>query len=400
LKAAALLAAAALHADPAFTAKATALLEAGQFTEARQLAEAVLKTRPEDPDALVFGGTAVLYEGVDFRREESIYKPSADPRQEPEAYVAPELAREVAGYWKKVPALDPARSSLWGDLAQLLFRSGAGAEALDAAAQAVADPGAGPEALEAASTVFVLSLDWKRAGLAESRIPGSRAALLYQGLEAWRTGQDGWRTPLLDFARNPGSRPSGAQLAAYLAGPQMRDTEAGYQAAIDAEQTPASLAVRQKWTDRFPDQLRPRFELARFLSQYGSSGLAAIHFTELEKRGAAKTPAERESVSFQRAWALQASGQYGAAKAEWTDLLASREFYIRTAAAWFLGRDALQRGRPAEAKKIWTDRLALPPDPLDKAGRQPPQRYLPAAIEEPAGSKYATWAAEVYKTLK
>src|SRR6185369_6665494 len=95
----------------------------------------------------------------------------------------PSGASAVASWWKRVPALAPDRASLWGDLAQLTFRAGDSALALDYAAKALATS-TDPESLQAASSVFLLNLDAGRAVAALSRIPGNRTALLYQGLEA------------------------------------------------------------------------------------------------------------------------------------------------------------------------------------------------------------------------
>ncbi len=69
-------------------------------------------------------GTAALYDALEPARDESIEHPLTDPSGEPVARLRPEGARAVAAFWKRVPALDPTREYLWGDLARMTFRSG------------------------------------------------------------------------------------------------------------------------------------------------------------------------------------------------------------------------------------------------------------------------------------
>jgi tetratricopeptide (TPR) repeat protein len=372
-------------ADPAFWERATALLGEGKVAEAETLAQGVLAATPDDADALVIAGTAVLYGKMAPRRDDSIFRPVVDPLADPDYRLSPGGADAVAAYWKRVPALDPARSYLWGDLAQLTFRSGDTLRALDWAKQALAGP-ADPEGLAAAASVFALNLDWARAAQALALVPGNRTTLLYQGLEAWRTGKDGWRVPLKAFVDNPGPDPAGTKLAAFLLGPDMRDSEAGLQNAAQAETGIAALAVRQKYVERYPDKFQPRLDLARNLAQYGSFAKALDHYGEIDRRGLATTPEQKVTVLFQEAWALQAMGRHPEADKVWEMLVDASDFYVRSAAAWFLGEDALANGKPDQAKLWWT--------------RQPVSKVpMPAVADEPARSKYAAWCAAELKKL-
>jgi len=380
-----------LGAAPSFLEEASALLNQGQVDQAGALARTVLSGNPDDADALVVAGTAVLYQNLRARPDDSIFRPETNPKAPPTQDLTPAGADAVAAYWKRVPALDPTRAYLWGDLAQMTFRAGDGAHALEYA-QAALDAGiTDPEALDAVALVFALNLDWNHAAAALEKVPGNRTALLYRGLELWRTGQDGWRPVLKDFAANPGPQKAGAALAAYLVGPAMRDTEAGFQAAAGAEATTASLAVLQKYVDRYPDRLVARLNLARTLSQYGSYAKALVHYGEIDRRALATTPDQKQTVLFQEAWAYQASGRIPEAANLWKTLAESRDFFVRSAAAWFLGQEALGRDKPQEARFYWTRRLELPPVQPEKTPPAPPE-FLPAPAEMPAGSKYAYWA--------
>lgn len=364
------LTAAALQAEPVFWDRAVVLLQEGRWDEAGVLAQETLKAAPDDADALVVAGTAVLYQRLEARRDDSIFKPDVDGDAKGEPRLSPEAVEAVAGFWKRVPDQDPERTYLWGDLAQMTFRAGDSATALEYALLALKAPKSDPESLRTAASVFALNLDWSRAAEAMQKIPGERLGLLYLGLELWRTGKDGWRVPLKAFADNPGPQKTGAALAAYLIGPAMRDTEAGYLEALKVEEGIPSLAVRQKHAERYPNKFLPRLDLARSLCQFGSFVKALGYFAEIDRKALAVTPEERQSVLFQQAWAHQGAGHRAEAARLWGLLTEARDFYVRSAAAWFLGREALVSGKREEAAAWWSQ-----------------------VASEPARSKYAYWAA-------
>ena len=359
-----------LAAEPTFLAQASDLLNEGRIDETATLVQQALATNPDDPDALVIQGTVVLYRNLHPRREDSIYRPQAEPAGPRAPALDPSGAAAIADWWKRVPARDPARIYLWGDLAQLTFRAGDSSQALAYAAEALVSP-PDPEALQAAASVFLLNLDADRAVQALEKIPGNRSSLLYRGLEAWRLGKEEWQTPLKAYVADPGLDKTGVQLASFLIGPGMRDTEAGFLEALKTENDIPALFVRQKYVDRYPDKFLARLDLARSLSQFGSFALALAQYSEIDKRGLASSPDERLAVAFQQAWAFQASGRVEEASNLWEAIADSRDFYLRSAACWFLGQNATGRADTAAAKGWWS-RVA----------------------DEPARSKYAFWALE------
>jgi hypothetical protein len=365
-------------ADPAFLSRASGLLAEGNVDSADALARSVLDAAPDDADALVIEGTAVLYRQLVVRRSDSIFRPDADPAAAGTPSLTPSGAQAVASYWKRVPGLDASRSYLWGDLAQLTFRAGDAAGAVEFARSALTAEPPDAEALQAAAQVFLLNLDFPRGAQALARIPGNRSNLLYQGLEAWRTGKDGWRTPLKAFVDDPGADTAGSKLAAYLLGSAMRDTEAGYLEALKLEPgTPASLAVRLKYVDRYPNKFASRFDLGRSLNQFGSYSKALAQFDEIDRHQLTNLPEERQAVLFQQAWANQASGHPQEASRLWDMVSDSRDFYLRSAAAWFLGSNLAALGKTSDAKDWWLK-----------------------VADEPARSKFAFWADAELKKLR
>ena len=78
----------------------------------------------------------------------------------------------------------------------------------------------------------------------------------------------------------------------------------------------------------------------------------------------------------QQAWALQGSGRLREASRLWEMVSAARDFYLRSAACWFLGANAVTQGKTVEAKDWWNK-----------------------VADEPARSKYAYWANEELKKL-
>lgn len=365
-----------VSADASFWEKAVELLGEGNLVAAADLSKAALEANPQDADALVIAGTAVLYQRMESRRDDSIFRPEVEVSAPGEPHLTPEGVDAAATYWRQVPSLDPGRSYLWGDLAQLTFRSGDTARALEYATLALTSSIPDPGALRSAAQVFALNLDWNRASQALLKIPGERLGLLYQGLDAWRTGKDGWRIPLKAFIDNPGPQKTGVALASYLIGPAMRDTEAGFLEALKTEDSVGTLAVRQKYVERYPDKFQPRLDLARSLCQYGSFVKALSHYAEIDRKAVAVGADQKQAVLFQQAWAHQGAGHRAEAMRLWAQLADSRDFFLRSAAAWFLGEEALREGKIAEARDAWTP-----------------------VSTEPARSKYAFWCAQELKKL-
>ena len=366
-----------LTANPAFLAQATSLLSRGNLDDAGALAQGVLATSPDDADALVVAGTVTLYKSLAPRRSDSIYRNDADPLAKPVPTPTPAGVAAVAALWRRVPTLDPSRAYLWGDLAQLTFRAGDSGGALEYARQVLTHDQPDPDSLRTAASVFLLNLDAVRAAQALAKIPGNRSSLLYQGLEAWRSGKGDWRTPLKAFVENPGDDPAGTKLAAYLLGPAMRDTEAGFLAAIQVEPGMAALVVRQKYVDRYPTKFLARLDLARSLSQFGSFARALGQYGEIDRLGLASTDDEKRAVLFQEAWAQQATGHLDEASRLWQMVIDARDFYLKSAAAWFLVSNAAAAGKTNEAQSWWSQ-----------------------VSDEPARSKYAFWADQELKKLR
>lgn len=360
-----------------FWEQASGLVSAGKFNDANQLTQQALRANPDDPDALVIAGTLALYKNLAPRRDDSIFRPTAEPGVPPVPGLTRAGAQAVGALWSRVPALDPDRGYLWGDLAQLTYRAGNPTQALSYAGSVLALPQPDPQALQSAATVFALDLDAERAAQAFRRIPGSHSDLLYQGLAAWRKGLDGWRKPLEAFVADPGIDPAGKNLAAYLIGPAMRDTEAGYQEALKVESGIPGLIVRQKYVDRYPTKFLARLALGRALNEYGNFPKALAQYAEIDRLGLASDQDQRQAVLFQQAWATQASGQADEAERLWKMLVESRDFYLRSAAAWFLGSKAQAQGNTDEAIGWWSQ-----------------------VSEEPARSKYAYWADAELKKLR
>jgi len=366
-----------LWADSTFWNQASSLVGEGKIDDADALAKTALASNPADPDALVISGTIVLYKNLEPRRDDSIFHTLTDPATAPAPTLTPQGAQAVAAIWSRVPALDSSRGYLWGDLAQITFRAGLSPLAVPYAAQVLTLAQPDPEALKSAASVFALTLDPDRAAQAFAKIPGSHTNLLYQGLSAWRKGKDGWREALRAFVADPGIDPTGKNLAAYLIGPAMRDTDTGFQEALKVESGIPGLIVRQKFVDRYPTRFLARLGLARSLNEFGNYTGALAQYAEIDRLALTSSPEERQAVLFQQAWANQASGRADEATRLWQMVFNSRDFYLRSAAAWFVGANAQAQGNLDEAATWWAK-----------------------VSDEPARSKYAYWADAEMTKLK
>ncbi len=352
-----------------FPGSAWDLLQKGNLSEAEDLARVALLSDPTQLDAMEILGTTALYSSLTTRPDETIYHPTVDVAART---TAPSLKgiRAAESWWKQVLALAPARAYLAEDLSVLFFEAGSFRAALDWAKIAAARPEATTATLKRTAYLVGLAADWQTMVGLLLRLGGDREAALYRALEAWRTNGSTWQQLLRTYQKTSGPAQAGDKLAAWMLGDQMRDSEAGLQNLLTVEPGFFNLLIKQKYGERYPDQFTARLDLARNLAQYGNYERAIDIYLDLEKRKSAKTPDEKAALAFNAAWAWEAAGRATEAGNAWRALTTAKDFYARSAAFWFLGRTALEDGDETEAKKWWTE-----------------------IANEPARSKYASWAA-------
>ena len=366
----------ALGAEQAdFPGSALRLLQQGNLTEAEDLARVVLLGDPTNLDAMEILGTTALYSSLTERPDETIYHPTVDVTL---WTTAPRLSaiRSAESWWKQVLALDPTRTYLALDLSGLFFDAGSFRSALDWSKTAAAHPDASEATLKRTAYLLGLAADWPGMAALLARIPGDREAPLYRALDSWRTSGAAWPNLLRAFQKTTGTGTSGDKLAAWMLSDRMRDSEAGLQNLLTVEPGFFNLLIKQKYGERYPDQFTARLDLARNLAQYGNYERALEIYSDLERRKTAKTPDEKAALALNAAWAWEAAGKTTEAGNAWRALTGAKDFYARSAAYWFLGRTAKEAGDDLAARSWWSE-----------------------VANEPARSKYASWAASELKKL-
>jgi tetratricopeptide (TPR) repeat protein len=362
-------------AQTTFPADALSLLGQGKTSEAKVLAQAVHLKDPANSEALIVLGTAALYESVVYRYEETIYHPTVDSRAQPAAVVTLPGVQTAETFWKQVPSLDP-KSSVWEDLCGLYQDCGNFKLSLEAGRQAVLANPTKESLLNRVAYLAGLAGSWGEMVNLLTKSHDLRTAQLYRCLDLWRTNDLSWKTQVRAFLAMPGPPITGSKLAAWLASDQLRDTDSGYQDLLKVEPGFPNLVVKQKYAERYSEVFTVRLDLARNLSQYGNYDRALEIYLDLRRHQLAKTPEEKAALALNEAWAWEAAGNVEQANTAWKAVANAKDFYARSAACWFLGRNAWEAGQLAEARGWWQ------------------QTYL-----EPARSKYASWAASELKKL-
>ena len=104
---------------------------------------------------------------------------------------------------------------------------------------------------------------------------------------------------------------------------------------------------------KFPNKPEALFSLGDMMTYYRNYG-EAIPVLESLMGLADRVPPERnEWTALYLAWALQDSGEAGRADKLWVDLMDSEEIYIKSAAAYFYGKNLLLTGKEKEALKVF-----------------------------------------------
>lgn len=362
-------------AQSTFPADAISLLGQGKTSEAKVLAQAVHLKDPTNSEALIVLGTAALYDGVVYRYEETIYHPTVDSRAQATAVVSLPGVQSAEAFWKQVPAQDP-NSSVWEDLCGLYQDCGNFKLALEAGRQAILANPTKEALLNRVAYLAGLAQNWGEMVTLLTKSHDLRTAQLYRSLDLWRTNDPSWKAQVRAFLAMPGPPITGSKLAAWLVSDQLRDTDTGYQDLLKVEPGFPNLVVKQKYAERFGEVFTVRLDLARNLSQYGNYDRALEIYLDLRRRQLAKTPEEKAALALNEAWAWEAAGRFSEANSAWKAVANAKDFYARSAACWFLGRNAWESGQLAEARSWW-QQISL----------------------EPARSKYAGWAASELKKL-
>jgi hypothetical protein len=188
------------------------------------------------------------------------------------------------------------------------------------------------------------------------RVTGdNREWFFYRSLYSQYMGEKGWKDDLDQFTSSRPETGSGTLEEYMVSIGQLEKFEQFEEAMEKPGQTWSTLLLHRIAMKKFPDRYEPVLSYANFLS-YHRNYPRAIELYRGLFEGALPGELrieEAESARLIYAWTLYDSGQQKEADQHWQMLLASEQFYIKSAAAYFHGKHLLSSGNLKEAYRIF-----------------------------------------------
>ncbi|MDH4128581.1 MAG: hypothetical protein OEV44_07515 [Spirochaetota bacterium] len=128
---------------------------------------------------------------------------------------------------------------------------------------------------------------------------------------------------------------------------------------------------------RFTKKFDSMFNYSELLTYYKLYDAAIKSFKIIETKRIKMNKIQREGFYFYYAWSLQQLNMKIDANYRWKKLLTSKNFFKKSAAAYFLGKNLLEEGKKKEAINLFK-----------------------MISQKPSESKYATYCWNLLKTIK
>jgi tetratricopeptide (TPR) repeat protein len=255
--------------------------------------------------------------------------------------------------YKAIVKLYPDVSGVNGDVAALYFRHGKYAEGLPYLETALSLKDADDLVYANGVLIFTIVGEYDKAraaakGLAKVKKDG--AGLLYDGVLDYAQGSGQWKKKLSGLSGRKDIKPEFSSLAAFLISQENKDDIASYKKSVKlAKDSGIQILLHDRARKRFPGSYEPRYNYAEMLVYYKNYHAAIPLFKEILSGTFSMSADDQEAINFHYAWALQDSGSGQDADRIWSGLLTSKIFYVQSAAAYFLGKNALDVGKKKEA---------------------------------------------------
>jgi len=184
--------------------------------------------------------------------------------------------------------------------------------------------------------------------------------LMYAALLNYYRGKESWKAQMNEIVKGRGQSKDEISFAKYMLSQKNKNDFKSYIKSVELIETveliekPAYLILMHKRaSDQFKDRFEPLFQYGEIMNRYRHYRQSIASFKAIFDRKLSLTDEQREMVNFHYAWALQDSGRRNEANNLWQAVLQSKNFYVKSAAAYFLGKNALADGKKADAIKFY-----------------------------------------------
>lgn len=188
-----------------------------------------------------------------------------------------------------------------------------------------------------------------------AKLEKKRDAQFYAGLLLYCDNNSKWINEIRRFLAAPQDQTERGQrqLANFLVSSRNKHD---YQSYLQSLSYPIdsyfSVLLHKRAMQKFANQAEPYVRYAEFYNAHQLFPEALRILQRLEERQVTILPTA-ELFYLQYAWALQNSGDPAAANSKWMKLFNAKDFFYRSAALYFYGKNLATAGKTAEAAKFF-----------------------------------------------
>lgn len=179
--------------------------------------------------------------------------------------------------------------------------------------------------------------------------------LFFKGLLLYYNNNPGWISAMKRFLAIPYDRTGRAEreLARFLISRVNQDDYRSYLQSLAFKiDSNYELLLHQRALRKFPDQAIPYLEVAKFHNACKNFH-AALEILHAGEDQAIITPEIVDEYQFQYAWTLQNCQDPAGANRRWIKLFNAQDFFQKSAAVYFYGKNLWKAGNVAEAVKFF-----------------------------------------------
>jgi hypothetical protein len=247
---------------------------------------------------------------------------------------------------------------IYAELARTLLENGRIVEAKNLLTTASALLNPGQAVFQTLFLADVISGDYEGALHAAQSLASlirTRDWRFYKGVWLYYQNDPRWLTEMRGFLTAPADQANqeNRDIARFLVSKTNKNDFPAYLKVISMKKIDAyTLLLHKRAMDKFPNQAEPFLQYAEYQNYYHNYPESLKVYQYLESRRMI-TPALAERTYLHYAWALQDSGDRDAANKRWLHLFNAKDFYTRSAAIYFFGKNLLESENKSEALKFF-----------------------------------------------
>jgi hypothetical protein len=266
---------------------------------------------------------------------------------------------EALEVYQTLLKLYPDQASIYAELAATLLQYGELTQAQQALLQGAALPGAATEQLYRTAFKFETTVGNYQQALgalqALAKLTHKRDWQFYQGLLLYYQDKPQWSRELRAFLTTASdlTDKNNRELARFLLSRANRHDYDSYLKSLAFKVDRAFLLLlHRRAMARFPAEVEPVLNYAEFLNRHHNY-VETLHILSPWEARPLKKPDLIAKLQLQLAWALQNTTEPIKANPYWLKLFNAKDFFIKSAAIYFYGKNLLASGNRTEAAKFF-----------------------------------------------